>query len=601
MATITGTNGDDTLTGTAGADAIYPLLGKNLINAAGGNDTIWSVGGSDSVNGGAGIDRWVGDYSASATGRTFTWNRETGAGTLSGGTSLASIEAVTLNTGSGADSVTINGTVDTVSARNAYVDTGNGNDAITLRGFGGYCHMSAGFGTDHVTFDLSNDTNGIGAGLSRSDEGFYCYVSDRLGSDFIYDVSRAEHVTLYCGSGDDGIGVSAVPLASGATVSIDGGAGTDFLFIDCVSGAPAGPTDVSFVVSGSGAITSSVGSFANFEVFRLWGSAGNDTLSVGNGDDTLNGGGGVDTLIGGAGNDTYVVDTTTDTITELFGGGTDTVESDVTFSLAALDHVENLTLTHANWAANNGTGNALANVLTGNHSNNVLSGLDGNDTLVGGGGADTLIGGDGKDTYTVNYANDIVSPDTIIELAGEGYDAVFSRVTFSLAGIDHVEKLTLTGTAAIDGTGNALNNRLTGTNAANRLVGDDGNDRLIGRGGADTLDGGAGSDKFTYAATGESTTAVRDTVLAFDGIGATPGDLSDLVAVDADVGMAGDQAFAFIGTAAFTAGVAGQLRVQASGADSLIQGETTGDGLADFEVLVQNAAAALWDATDFLL
>ena len=96
---------------------------------------------------------------------------------------------------------------------------------------------------------------------------------------------------------------------------------------------------------------------------------------------------------GEAGNDTYVVDSAGDVVTELPGGGIDTIRSSVSLSLSApgkLD-VEILTLTGV--LALSGTGNALINVIVGNNANNLLNGLDGNDTLAGLGGNDSLIGG----------------------------------------------------------------------------------------------------------------------------------------------------------------------------------------------------------------
>ena len=71
--------------------------------------------------------------------------------------------------------------------------------------------------------------------------------------------------------------------------------------------------------------------------------------------------------------------------------------------------------------------------------------------LDGGAGADTMSGGAGNDTYVVDDAGDVVT-----EAAGEGTDTVRARVSYTLGA--NVENLTLTGTGAINGTGNALDN-----------------------------------------------------------------------------------------------------------------------------------------------
>jgi Ca2+-binding RTX toxin-like protein len=223
------------------------------------------------------------------------------------------------------------------------------------------------------------------------------------------------------------------------------------------------------------------GAFAD----TLNGLAGADTLDGGGEADMLNGGAGADTMIGGAGNDTYIVDNAGDVTSETsLGDGIDLVRSSMTRTLTS--YVENLTLIGA--GAINGTGNGLNNVITGNGAVNILTGVNGNDTLNGLGGADTMIGGAGNDTYVVNDTNDVTTESSV----SGGVDLVKSSVTRLLGA--NLENLTLTGAAAIDGTGNGLNNTLVGNNAANLLSGANGNDALTGAGGADTLGGGNGAD-----------------------------------------------------------------------------------------------------------
>jgi trimeric autotransporter adhesin len=88
--------------------------------------------------------------------------------------------------------------------------------------------------------------------------------------------------------------------------------------------------------------------------------------------------------------------------------------------------------------------------------------------------------------------------DLIVEDAAGGIDLALSSVSYALAA--NVENLTLTGTAAINGTGNELNNAIIGNAGANALSGGAGNDSLDAGAGADTLDGGAGSDLLTGGA-----------------------------------------------------------------------------------------------------
>ncbi|HEY6630837.1 MAG TPA: hypothetical protein VIZ90_05235 [Rhizobiaceae bacterium] len=244
------------------------------------------------------------------------------------------------------------------------------------------------------------------------------------------------------------------------------------------------------------------------------GNAANNQL-VGNGAaNVLNGGAGADTMLGGAGDDIYVVDNAGDTVDEgaAGSGGTDSVQSSVTFSLLnsarVLGTVENLALTGT--ANINGTGNAVANVITGNSGTNTLSGGSGNDTLIGGAGNDTLDGGTGNDTMRGGAGDDLYvvnsTGDTIDESAAGsgGTDTIHSSISFSLASSTRVlgtfENLMLTGSANLSGSGNGLANVLGGNSGSNVLSGGGGNDTLRGYGGNDVLKGGAGNDILTGGA-----------------------------------------------------------------------------------------------------
>jgi trimeric autotransporter adhesin len=280
--------------------------------------------------------------------------------------------------------------------------------------------------------------------------------------------------TLVGGSGDDrldgGLGAD----------SMTGGVGDDLYIVD-----NSGDQIVENVGEGRDTVQSSIDYTlaANIEDMKMTGAnaisgTGNDldnvlrgngadnTLVGGAGNDRLDGGLGVDTLIGGLGNDIYTVDTDTDTIIENVGEGIDTVEATCSYSLGA--GVENLLLLGT--AAINGTGNELDNTLTGNSATN------------------TLAGGLGNDIYRIDAS------DTVVEISNEGIDTVEAAFSYSLG--ENLENLTLTGTLAVNGTGNELDNVLSGNSAANTLIGGAGNDRLVGGAGADLLQGGMGNDTY---------------------------------------------------------------------------------------------------------
>ena len=135
-------------------------------------------------------------------------------------------------------------------------------------------------------------------------------------------------------------------------------------------------------------------------------------------------------------------------------------------------------------------GNVGADILRGGLGNDTLSGGVGDDRLEGGIGKDIMAGGKGDDFYLVDNTT-----DTVLESASSGNDSAQASVDWTMGA--HLEKLSLTGSLGINGTGNAQDNILLGNSAANTLRGLDGNDRLDGERGADRLEGGRGNDLFT--------------------------------------------------------------------------------------------------------
>ena len=98
-------------------------------------------------------------------------------------------------------------------------------------------------------------------------------------------------------------------------------------------------------------------------------------------------------------------------------------------------------------------------------------------------------------------------------------------------------------------TGSALNDQLTGSNGDNQLSGGAGNDRLTGGLGKDIFSGGDGADNFVFKTIQDSAPGREDQIVDFT---SAQGDHIDLSAIDANTKVAGDEAFGFIGSAAFS-------------------------------------------------
>jgi Ca2+-binding RTX toxin-like protein len=501
--------GNDTVSGTAGGDTLLSFGGHDQVFANAGNDAVSGGDGNDMLSGGEGSDKLLG-----------------GAGndTLLGG----------------ADNDELDG-----GKGNDKLKGGSGNDLYVIDAVGDSIDEEGNLDADDtVRSSVGINLNTLGAGLVEH--------AILTGKSAINATGNGSSNQL---TGNDGANI----LDGGAGADIlTGNKGADTYIIDDIGdqivesiGDATGGVDL---VKSS--ITISLAGLGNVENLTLTGASavdatgnGLNNIIIGNdGANRLDGGSGKDKMDGGKGNDTYVVDAgdvVKETITSAKGGGTDTVESIVTFSIAASANVDNLTLTGA--GNTNGTGNALNNVLTGNGGDNKLDGgtgsdiingglgndtllggagndtlngqdgddkldgglgndsLDGgigNDNLLGGSGNDTLLGGAGNDQLDGGVGNDMLkggagndiyiigaAADTIDEEGNaDAADQVRATVSINLAvlGAGAIENATLLGAAAISATGNAAVNSLTGNTGANVLDGGAGADILSGNKGNDT-------------------------------------------------------------------------------------------------------------------
>ena len=468
--------------GTKQADYLEAWMGANsTLQGLGGDDTLYGNDGNDILDGGAGNDYLSGNtgndtYIVDNAGDIVVENADEGTDTVK--------SSVTYTLSDNVENLTLTGT----AGRNG---TGNALDNLLI-GNSGNNVLDGGIGADTMTGGAGNDTyivdNTGDVVTENANEGI-----DTVQSSITYILGEnIEKLTLTGTDALDGTGNALNNTLTGNAANniLDGSTGADTMIGglgndtyvvdnagDVVKETSVLSSEIDTVLS---SITYTLGS--KLENLTLTGTSAingtgnnlNNTLAGNNENNVLNGGAGADQLLGGLGNDTYVVDNIDDVITENLDEGIDTIQSSVTYTLS--DNVDNLTLTGT--AGRNGTGNSLDNLLIGNSGNNVLD---------GGIGADTMMGGLGNDTYIVDNTGDMVT-----ENANEGTDRVQSSITYTLG--DNIEKLTLTGTDALDGTGNALANTLAGNEADNVLDGSTG---------ADIMKGGAGNDTYVVDSSGD--------------------------------------------------------------------------------------------------
>lgn len=370
---------------------------------------------------------------------------------------------------------------------------GNGDDTLSgtdgyyaIFGFPGDDTLDGGAGTDTAQFRLNRadyDIVYVGSYWAVSDR-----TADRDGTALITNIEFLQFA-------DQRI---AAPTGPGP---IYGTSDSDDLTDKATSGADTiygygrdSTTDLGDTLDGAGGNDTIYGGDGEDIIYggahsdQIYGDKHNDRLYGGdaNGVDTN-----VDTLTGGAGSDIYYVSSGDTVIESSADNGQDQIHASGSFTLGEGQAVELLQA----MAGTDGID------LTGNGLGQDIIGSTGDDYLDGGGGADTLQGLGGYDTYVVDATD-----DTIEEMAGGGIDTVETIISYGL--VDHVENLTLQGTAAINGTGNTLANTIIGNDAANMIDGGAEAGTMIGHGGNDTYLVDNQNDAITEGASGDIDTLI---------------------------------------------------------------------------------------------
>ncbi|WP_187429514.1 hypothetical protein ROLI_042270 [Roseobacter fucihabitans] len=597
--TVLAGSGSKTVFGQGGNDIINASSGGGEYFGGGGNDTIFASNtANETLDGGTGIDT----LNTTLFNGTYSVNMVTGV-TNFAPESFINFENITMGNG--------NNTVVGTSGANIII-TGTGDDTISAGA--GNDTINTGAGNDTVNASSGNDTIFLGSGNDTATSSGTDTIFGQGGNDLIF-AGLGLPETLDGGTGIDTLnttlfnGSYVVDLATGLTnfagelftnfENITAGNGNDQLF----------GFEVDNIMIGGGGND------------RILAFRGNDTIEGGLGDDTLNGGEGNDNISGGDGADLVFGQDGNDVISggdgndQLFGeAGNDNISGGLgDDTIGAADGSDTINAGGGNDTAFGGEGNDTVRGGTGNDrlfgsgGSDFIDGEDGNDELFGETGSDTLLGGAGDDDMNGGGGNDFMNGESGNDrmFGGSNEDTMFGGTGNDL----------LNGQTQDDDLfGQSGNDQLFGGDGFDLLDGGSGNDvlfggnqgdTLVGGLGVDTLNGGSGFDTFDFNSVAESAFGSADTIAGFDGAGGFGGDIIDVSSIDANTGIAGNQAFTFLGAVSSAVGLgfgAGALWVQEFGGQTRLYANVNNDAIIDLEVRINDGAGTTafdYTASDF--
>ena len=647
------------LIGSADSESITTAGGDDVINSGGGNDAIFSGGGNDRitdtigtsttiqagagddaidlgsnifssslVNGGDGIDTLsvlgsnltglsivaievlqtgggavtarAGQFEAFDTiraGATATSTVRLNLAATGGATTLDIMDE--LNSGGGPRGVILNGTLDDET-----ITTGDGNDAVN--GIGGDDTIDTGNGNDSVTF-ATGGVNVIrtGAGLDTItivSGGIFTSASGSVdgGADIDFLEAPGRNLTGLVLSN-----LEVLNTKNGLVVAF----ASQFDAFDIIRRDGISFTgDVQLTLAASGIATvldlsDELNAGGGPRGVRLTGSSDNETVRIGDGNSTVNLGAGDDAIVTGngnniitdtAGNDTIITGTGNDSVTDSAGTSATIVTS---------DGADTIDISNSLFTSGELNGGTDGNVDTLIAKNANLAGLNvinfevlhlGNGTVTAFADQfdhfDTIRRDAGSVTANVRLTLTASGHATVLDLSDELNSGGGPRGVILTGAADNEVITTGAGADTVSAGDGA--DSIVGGAGADSLLGGNGNDTLIGGAGADKVTGGANADRFVYDT---ADLAVGEEITDFSHSSA---DKIDLSAIDANATTGADDAFSFIGLAAF-GHVAGQLHYTKSGGNLFLSGDTNGDGVADFTIKLDALASIV--SGDFIL